>query len=53
MVLDEIKKLIEFESINPEKIIQLFYEDFTLFGFVKGIKTQMIVNEDQELDVLK
>ena len=47
MLTAEFKKLIEFESLNMVKLIQLVDPDFSIKNLVTNIREQ-IVNEDQK-----
>jgi hypothetical protein len=48
MVLFEFKKLIEFNLLNPEGIVKLFYEFFSMARWINGI-SEKVINEDQEV----
>ena len=39
LILDEFKKLIEFDSLNPESFVQKFINaDFSVASFISGVK---------------
>ena len=50
MILQEVKKLIEFEALNITRFIQLFDPGFTIKSWLAGVKT-VIVNEDQLVSI--
>ena len=52
MILAEFQKLIEFQMLNPEKLIQQIYdEDFSIRNWISGVKVK-IVSKDQQQSVL-
>ena len=52
IILGEFKKLIEFDSLNPESFVKKFINaDFTVTSFISGVKSQ-IISEDQSKTVL-
>ena len=48
---EQFTNLIEFELLQPEPLIQIFYPEFNLMAFIKGAKI-MVTNKDQEASVL-
>ena len=40
--VNEFKNLIEFEALNPEKIVQLWEPDFVMKDFITGLKNNII-----------
>lgn len=48
---DSFKNIIEFELMQPEPLIQIFYPEFNLMAFIKGEKI-MVTDKDQEASVL-
>ena len=50
MVLGEFKQLIEFQALNPQKIIQMFDPEFSFKNWMAGVKVR-IMSKDQEVSV--
>ena len=44
----EFKKLIEFDLLNPQGMIETFEPDFDLKETLFGMKQQLLVSEDQK-----
>ena len=49
--LDEFTKLVEFEILKPEPLIQIFYPDFSLKECILG-QNNNFVSKDQEASLL-
>ena len=47
---DEFIKIIEFELLQPEPFIQIFYPEFNMMNWVNGMKV-MVTDRDQEQSV--
>ena len=47
----EFQKLIEFQNLNIDSIIQIWYPDFSLADLIQGYK-ERIVSEDQGFSIL-
>ena len=52
MFLLEFQKLIEFQNLNMDSIIQIWYPEFSLNDWVQGYK-ERIVSEEQGMSILK
>ena len=52
MFLLEMQKLIEFQNLNMDSIIHIWYPEFSLNDWVQGYK-ERIVSEEQEMSILK
>ena len=52
MFLLEMQKLIEFQNLNLDSIIQIWYPEFSLDDWVQGYK-ERIVSEEQGMSILK
>ena len=52
MILEEFKKLVEFQLLNPEKLLQQVYDpEFTIKGWIFATKEQ-IISKDQMVSML-
>ena len=51
MFLEQFIKLIEFDVMNPQGIIRLFFPDFDLAELIGGVKDNM-VSEDEGVSFL-
>jgi hypothetical protein len=52
LFVEQVQKVIEFDLLNPQGIIQLFDEDFTFKEFFAGVKGKLVTNKDQEASIL-